>query len=50
MSILTQTHIASHSGLNIEFQAINPEFIVSILLFAIATISKLKIKATSKLL
>jgi hypothetical protein len=48
--ILTQTHIASHSDLNVEFQAINSEFIVPNLLFAIATISRLKIEATSKLL
>jgi hypothetical protein len=48
--ILTQTHIASHSGLNAEFQAINPEFIVPTLLFAIDTISRYKIEATSKLL
>jgi hypothetical protein len=48
--ILTQTHIMSHSGLNVEFQAINPEFIVPTLLFAIATISILRIEATSKLL
>jgi hypothetical protein len=48
--ILTQTHIMSHSGLNVEFQAINPEFIVSTLLFAIVTISILRIEASSKLL
>jgi hypothetical protein len=38
--ILIQTHIISHSSLDIEFQAISAEFIVPTILFAITAKSR----------